>query len=427
MNRIKKATLSIALLLISVAQACVLFTPPPTAEPETTNTPHPVVPADTPAIEPHEIAEMRSCPVNEAQNPTINLTDPLAAEVPLLDYLNSGGDINTLNDNLTYAAMIPAAGFGTGEIPINEDSLLDFVFLLVEPDSANLHPFGRLYVFLCDQDHYTTAYTSAVDENWFNPQIHTLQDLNMDGLEEIVFSESQCGAHTCFADVQILGWKAGEMANLLSGSSSDMPYPVVDISTEEGLPTSVIVTATAIGSAGAGPFQPFQRIWQWNPDTGLFEPGEDIILETSYRIHAFYAAEDRFAEGDIEQALAGYDKVINDSSLSDWGDPGREQIVLSAFSQFRKIQVLLVSGNETDASLVYSEWMAQEPQAPSAAFREAAEIYMNTYNEAGSLSDACQAVETYAADHTAELIDSLYFGYSNRMYEPAALCRSDFE
>ncbi|MBN1264226.1 MAG: hypothetical protein JXA25_01945 [Anaerolineales bacterium] len=428
MNFSKRIFIITTLPLIFFLQACTPTAATPSlAEKAGTNTPQPSPPPETPTIEPPNTEEVRSCPIEEAQIPMADLSDPLSAEEPLLAYLNSGGSLPALTDQLTASAMIPAAGSGIAETLINQDTLLDLVFLLVQADSAHMHPSGRMYIFLCDQDHYKTAYTSPVDENWYNPQIHTIQDLNGDNLSEIVFSETQCGAHTCFASTRIYSFYENELRNLMTGSSEDMPFPIFEISTSETLPPQIIVTASATGSVGAGPFQPFRRIWQWNPDSSLIEPGEDIYLETPFRIHAFYAAEDFFTAGAFEEALAAYDRVIQDTGLSDWSDPVREQSVLTAFSRFRKIQAYVMAGSDADAGNVLAEWKDMESDSYSTPFFNAAELFWIKYLETGESAAACLSVAEYAVDHKAELIDSLYFGYSNRLYEPADLCISELD
>ncbi len=412
------------IMLILLITACT-----PADKPEDpTPAANPPTPAHTsavdtaPADEPEMSSEPISCPVEKNGAPRFSSTDPMQSEEPLLEYLNTGGSIHELQAQLTAAAMIPAAGGGFTQANINPDNLLDLVILLVDADSENLQPSGRLYVFNCTGDEYASVYASSPQEEWFNPQIHSIQDLNNSGSADIVFSQSGCGAHTCFANTQILGWQNNQLINLLEGITEDLPYPVFEIRSTSDAPAQLIVTATAVGSVGAGPFQPYQRIWQWNVNTERFEPGDDILLSSNYRIHAFYAAEDLLLEGDYQEAIPRYERVISDNTLSEWADPERERSILKAVAHLRIIQAHLLSGDLQQAGNAYAASPDLPEEDPGQPFITAAGLFLDAFQETGNPEAACQALIEFAEENRPDVIEPLYFGYANRIYESEDLC-----
>lgn len=423
----RKTSSGFAPLLVAAAllltPACSLMEQVVTPQPDPGATPKSAEPTPEPTDSPVSTADSDpvTCPVPVDGSPAFTAADPLTSGEPMLTYLNSGGSIPELSSQLAEDAMIPASGIGTAQALLNPDNLLDLAILLVQPDSANLHPSGRLYVFICEEDHYRTAFTSKVEEERFNPQIHTIQDLNGDSLSEIVFSDSSCGAHTCFAATRILSWQNDGITDLMAGTTDDLPFPVFDINPEPDPPT-LSVTATSIGSVGAGPFQPYRRTWEWNAESGLFEHGPDVLLPSGYRIHTLYKADDLLAAGDVSEAIRTYDQVITDDTLSDWAEPAREQAVLTAFARFRILQAHTLAGNQPEAQAAYQDLQETAPGDPGEPFAAAGEMYWSTFNETGDLVTACTSVENYAAENKAAMIDALYFGYSNRLYEPEDLC-----
>jgi hypothetical protein len=423
-SRKTRHLLLLVMMLALLVTACI-----PTGIPEdptlAVNPPTPAQTAaleSTPADEPDDSSEPIPCPVERTGAPEFSSTDPLSAEEPLLAYLNTGGSIPELRQQLTSAAMIPAAGGGFTQTTINPDNLLDLVILLVDADSANLHPSGRLYVFNCTGDEYAGVYASPPEEEWFNPQIHSIQDMNSSGSAEIIFSQTWCGAHTCFSDTQILGWQNDRLSNLLEGTTEDLPFPVFEILTKPDAPAQLIVSATAMGSVGAGPFQPYQRHWEWNNSTERFEPGDDILLASNYRVHVLYAAEDLLIAGKHEEAISGYERVITDNTLSEWADPERERAILEAFAHLRILQAHLLSGDLQKARNVHAAFPDLSGEDPGQAFITAAGLFLDAFQETQDLDSACQALVEFAEKNRSKVIEPLYFGYANRIYEPEDLC-----
>lgn len=401
-----------ALVLVALATAACRFSPQPTPTPEGEIgfLPLTEVASITPPAPPR-----RACLPVSGQPPLPALDDPAAAAPALLQYLNEGGD--------PVALVEGEASLDLTKLDFDGDGWVDLAFVLRDMEVAAPQPPGSLLLFHCQQGSFEIAHSSRPLSDRSAPDIHSSEDLNGDGNEDLLVSRQRCGAHTCVAEFQVLLWFQGRIENRFEGQTDDLPSPRVEVQISESGAAEIAITATGINSVGAGPFRPLTRIWSWDRASGRFRPTGEQEHSTDFRIHRLHDADALALEGQPADALALYEHVIVDASLRDWGDPERERRVLSAYARFRQVTSAIQLEDREQAEH-YLEFLrsAVQPDGPGAPYLGLAEAFWSAYQLTESLTAACLEAQAYAAAHREGVLDPLYFGYANPDYSPEDVC-----
>lgn len=342
-----------------------------------------------------------------------------------LDFLNNGATVDELSDALNdrHVANQPISAISAD---MTGDKKLDVVVSVYNPTSQT-PPEGSLIIFVCQGDQYSLALNQPTPEETIGPIIWYLEDINGDGRADLVDSLATCGANTCFEEVRIISWEGDSFVNRLEGSTSDLPYPLVEIRDPDGDGVyDLEVTGTGIASAEAGPQRSMKRVWKYDPIDQRWQKSDEIPGESDYRIHMVHDADDAAREGDFEQALVLYQRVISDPSLQDWVDPNIEKANLTAYSQFKMIVVYSILGQGDFAQIVYEELAASySKNDPQYAFVEMSNVFQQAYTQDG-VGIGCATVADYAGAHANEILIPLTsFGYGNPGYTAEDVCPFD--
>lgn len=365
----------------------------------------------------------QTCPV-PAGSPTLpDLADPLTWASDLEHYLNQGGLLTTLLESIE-SRQTELEPEQTGVVlDLNADGSEDLALILTDRDQNSTLPSGTLFLFLCGRDRYELEYISPPAEVPGLPSIAASEDLNADGFPDLLISTENCGAHTCFQNLQVLSYVQGRFENILQGRSDDLPNPTLELHGpgDDGR-WSLAMTGTGISSAGAGPYRERTRTWTWNPTSGAYVPGQDALGEPRYRIHLLQEADATADAGDYATALERYQQVIEDSRFDDWiyGETG--QRTLAAFATYRQMWIHLSQG-DTGAARRSLEFMQASATNDTADMLELAQVTFEAY-ENGGIAAACTAAQAYGASHTTSILEPLNYGYANRAYSAPDLCLS---
>lgn len=432
--------LGLALLvpLAALAAACRFSLPEPTATPENpflpvfasatsiaatsesfvTGTPMP--PTPTPRTGPPQ-----ACAVPDAGPPTPDLTHPHTQARTLNNYLNAGGSPDALAQFASDQHLLPMNGPAMVKLDLNGDGWLDLAYSLIDPAASQIQPPGSLYVFLCQKSSYQLVYTSAPVPEHGAPELLAAQDLNGDHLDDLLFDFPNCGAHTCFAQIQVLTWYHGQAQVRLQGQSDDLPSPVIKVepaSAAGGLPR-ITVTGTGVNSVGAGPYRQRMRTWTWDSASGDFTPSGEVELPAVYRIHVVYDAEQAAAQGDVADAAQLFQTVIHSNQLKAWMDAATERPVLSAYAEFRLVVLYTRAGQIDQAQSAYEALQMDYPSGKlGSAYAQMGQTFWSLFQSNGNVNTACRAAQDFAAAHTDTILQPLYFGYANKTYTPSDIC-----
>ncbi len=333
-------------------------------------------------------------------------------------FLSQGGILENLDQGLYQAGMLgQPIGIQAGDF--DKNGAVDVAVVLINPASAPVTPDGRLLVYLCQDGAYLLhEIHPPSEEDYRTPILKFNQDLNGDAQPELVAGFGSCGAHTCFESLGIYSWQNGGFANLLSGSTGDLPYPSVSLEGPDSQGFYAIkISASGFGSVGAGPQREIIRVYTYDPGLNQWVLFAEKTGSSTYRVHALHDAEDLAAAEKFPEALVLYQQVISNDALLEWQDPQTERANLAAYARYKMIALYTLLGREEIAQAALAEFeTAVPPGSSQTGYLDMARIFRR---EGGfeNRARACTAVQAYADKHSEQILaplGTLAFGYVNR-------------
>jgi hypothetical protein len=320
---------------------------------------------------------------------------------------------------------------------LNGDSWLDVVIALADPPMPGvarrgenalllslwqLSEGGSVLVLLCRGDSYVPSIPPSLEEAGAVPALHADAELTGDSSADLLMGWRTCGAHTCFERFEVLSATGAQVTRHALDPSADLPYPEATI----GADGSLAVTATEIGSIGAGPYRRFTRTWVWDPANRAFRLDFEEFEPPRYRIHVLLDADAAARLGDLQEALDLYHRVVLDDSLLDWVDPTIERANLTGYSMFRVVLTYLRMNDAGDAQKAYGILQNQYPdEAVGQAYAAMGQAFWDVYTATNDLEQGCRAARDFAESSADEVLTPLYFGYANPVYTPADVCPTE--
>jgi hypothetical protein len=336
-------------------------------------------------------------------------------------FLQAGGDPTVL------AAALFDRGWQTATsaavwTDVEGDGDLDFAAGLVGPtDAQGTTPGGSVYLWRCHAGAYLRTEIAPARPNFDPPAIRQAWDLTADGVPELIVAYPMCGAHTCFTQYAVFQWDGSSMVDRFQGASDDMPYPELAVHADgSGSPAALEITATGLGSIGAGPFRSWTRTWTWDEHAAAFIPGEPVIESARYRIHALHDADDAYRRHELAAALALYRQVVDDDGLLDWPAAGDRRAELTAYAAFRRVLTFLAVDDAPQARDEFDLRLAA-PSGAAEAYAELARLALAAYADSG-FEGACASASAYALENPDAVLTPLDFGYANRAYTAEDIC-----
>jgi hypothetical protein len=389
----------------------------------TTTTPKSGIPPSTPT----EVRPSFACPVPLGAPAIPSLTSSSEWANTLLAYLNQGGSLSGLIEAMPDLDQSDPGGLGAVVADLNGDSLEDLAITLVERpcDTENSLPGeSALLIYLCAEEQYRLTHAASSSPNADRLHLYRVTDLTGDGVQELLVMQEFCGAHTCFQAWEVLQWQRNRFVNILAGRSDDLSSPVLEIRGPRPDGSMILnITGSGVQSAGAGPSRTLTRTWHWSEAEMLFEIVEERLSEPTFRIHALHDADQAALHGDLNTALGGYSRVIEDPNLDDYpyAEEGRAQ--LSAYAIYRSMLLWILSGNlaQAETTLIFLQ-EAYPPGSPGGGFSALAGDVWLAYQAQPDMVRACQTAQAYALAHPGEVLDPLNYGYANKTYAPVDIC-----
>ena len=202
----------------------------------------------------------------------------------ILTYLNAGGTAQELGVDMEALGIsnpppLPdARPITAASADFTGDGLLDVAVSFINPESESVTPGGALVIYTCSTNVYIITHIEISPEFTGAPAIISSTDLNNDNNADVIFSSTTCGASTCFEAVQILLWNGEFFEPRLEGSTADLPYPDIQlVDYDQNGTYSLEIVGSGFGSVGAGPQRPTGLVWDYNPDSGTWQAGEEIL------------------------------------------------------------------------------------------------------------------------------------------------------
>jgi hypothetical protein len=305
-------------------------------------------------------------------------------------------------------------------VDVDDDGDGELLIVLVDPSPEyGINQRGDLLVVDRKGRGFDLAYSAAGDFAFLDPALIEVDDLNGDGLTEMAFSFTECGAHTCFTTVHIVTSGAGKYQDL-TGGGVQMSYVDPYFSDWDGDGVrELIMHGGTIGSVGAGPQRERWEVYKWD---GVGYPLSETVYDySSYLYFRVLDANQALLGGDYERAATLYLEAIDDPDLDVWMEES-EREGLVAFSRYRLSLTYLLLGEAGLARASLDELLVAQPDS---LYTQVASILWDTFQSTTDLRAACESVGAFAASHpeTADVLAD--YGYGNPTFTPEEVCPSD--
>jgi hypothetical protein len=404
----------------------IVVLPTETATPAATETVKPTVeqtlaPTEVVVILPLD-GDLRTCVDLSAHEP---LPDVAYEEYPaaIMEYLNQGASPEELAVELIVRDLNP------NEQPVwAEDLTGDGVRdVVVSIYNLQIQPQGGMMIYTCVEGQYQLDYISLASQTEHAPEALVIQDLNADQLPDLVFTMTNCGAHTCFDDVEILSWIDGRFTELVEGSTTDLPNPSAQLTdyNRDGI-YSLEVVGTAVASVGAGPQRDRTKIWEYDQADGLWKFASESLASSPFRIHLVHDADDAMLRGEYQIASLLFAQVVSEGDdLLDWLNPTEEESNLSAYAYYKQVVAAGFLAQIQQGADLLTEMEEEYGGTGQVAYLQMAQAFWQAFTGSGSAEEGCNAAHQYAVLNQLAVLTPLSsetYGYANRDYGPTDIC-----
>jgi hypothetical protein len=278
-----------------------------------------------------------------------------------------------------------------------------------------------------------------------DPGVRAIQDLNADGVPEIVISYILVvGTHANYSRIfEIISWDGGQFVGLIGGSAEvfNGDGRVRDLDAD-GLFELVLAHKPGRGFEVSALDRPRTDVWAWDGDAYTLSYSQ-ADSPPDFRIQAVWDGDDATHRDDYDAALAFYQQAVFDQELFGWSsdrvasdaayeggatptpDPN-EQPLLAAYGRYRIMLLHAARGYLNEAQVVYDTLLAKfPPDSVGGQYGQLASAFWGTFTGNEDLAMACESAINYASAHGDEILRPLgrdYYGFVARDYTPEDIC-----
>ena len=427
----------------------------PTETPTASNTPLPTISTFTPTFDVSTIltvtpAPKTECPKeNNSLKPNFKFDDnSIDIEQEILKYLNNGGSIQTIIDELSKIYPDPhRINNAYAFTDVTNDGVPDLIFDGFPISYSDVSPiYHTFYILSCRDKQYSLfSGKDTIGTALFNT-IYKIVDMNKNDVPEIIVYNNKCSGGGCYSFF-IGEWDGKAFIDLA---------PNIGL---EGITDGRIQDTNNDGSLELilfGGLHIHEPTWRSEIHTYMWD-GQNIVeqpVEFSQLVFLFQVVQDADTSvtvGKYDKALQLYEETISKKKLEWWsaerqkieqakldyywaGEPTpdtkavedkTEYPSLAAYAYYRIMLIHLVQGNELDASTVYNtlhEKFGNDPYGHP--YVEMATAFWDAYQSTHKMYNGCAAAIEYAAEHPDILIPlgSDYHGSQSHIYKPEDVC-----
>ena len=386
-------------------------TPEPTATPTDEPTPTPVeeptatdVPTSTPTHDPN--SALPACPVDLA-----------IASAPLLDVLNQdNGSGELLNAFLAACGLVsdgPVLGDLTGD---GLDDLV-IVYSLAEENGS---PTGQGDLLIANgtaDGGYSQEYVAGAAGS---VRLLKTEDVNDDGLADVVWQDSTCGASTCFDTLYVRSWDGKGWQDWTDGTIT-MAAAAIEIADvdEAGSGAELTLSGGTYGSVGAGPQRDRTEVWA-SIDGAPYTLLRESYGESACLYHLILDANHSFAvDLDFELAQTRFSRAIFEKKYNACWTHDNELDELRSFAFFRLAQIAAYTGESATAQTLVEQLADSYPSQP---YAQVGRIWLDAYQASGDPVQACVLVTNFVTANPAAVEVLADYGYANPTFTADDVC-----
>jgi hypothetical protein len=344
----------------------------------------------------------------------------------LLAYLNQGGNPVGISNFIANNNIVNEydESFWIGDLTANGKD--DIVLSLQDSQKQSIPPSGVFLIIICNDNQYQLGKIIVPETPEGVGKIVYVQDIDNDYIPEVISSNSFCGAHTCFEQINIHSWNGNEFIERFSGTSTDLPFPQMKLIDFDGNGIfDLEITSNGFGSAGAGPQRQRTKIWTIDDIGNNWAFSQELLSQSKYRIHMFHDAETAFSQADYQVALVLYEVVISEDTLSDWISPETERQHIRTYARFKQIVAYSYLENITLANAMLNK-IIEDVSQNDVRFPmvQLAQLFYDELITNG-LDSACSTAIQYANDNHQAILGPLgsnTYGYAQQEILAESIC-----
>jgi hypothetical protein len=352
--------------------------------------------------------------------------------------VRDGGSATCLSELLAELALIREGETPCARADMDGDGQDDYAVRLFLPDLPDYRP-GTVVIFGAASS-YTPVFRVRnafegepldASYSWLPaPSIFGAEDFNGDGKIELAATSHQCGAHTCFTRLFVLGFSDGRN-ELLVRKTAEAPFGVVEAPDADNQirfedadgdgSRDLVFRQGVIKSLGTGWQRASTETYLWDGEKYTFSGR--VYDPSDHRYFKVRDADDAFARSAYQTAIDLYQTAMNDRELKDVEYFGSTEELI-AYSGFRIALAYIQLGDILSASSAVEGTIAGHPDSlygqATVEFRNAAGFTQAGIG--GSLTDGCAAVTTFLTKNLERFHEVWNYGYANAVSGPEAIC-----
>ena len=279
-------------------------------------------------------------------------------------------------------------------------------------------PVGQQELVILDggQAHslsYAIAATGTID-------LLATQDINADGVVDVVWTDTVCGPNSCFVTVHVRSWDGVAWRDWTKGTITMASADVsLTPSSEPGMPKEIRLTGGQYAGADAGPQRTRTVVWT-STDGAPYALSSERMMPSLCLYHTVIDANHALAdERYLEKAQWLYTDAVENINLQACGERLNELSELRSFALFR---LALIAGYLSDPELAAARVQRLASMYNKQIYAEVAVRWLAAYQQSGDAEKACETVYDFAAV-TPDVVNILAdYGYANPTFTMKDVC-----
>jgi hypothetical protein len=304
-------------------------------------------------------------------------------------------------------------------VDVDGDGQEDMLIAVTDPDNS-FPQRGMLLLYLRQKNTYRLAQQVGDPRNGYpsNPTIFAANDLLKDGGTEIVFTLTDCGAHTCFTTLDVLRWDQQQLRSLMD-SPRQMANAEISLNPSGHGTLDILMHGGTIGSVGAGPQRAVNELYRWNGKA--FTLTAKSVDPSNFLYFKVVDANALMLNKKYAEAAALYQEAITNPKLEVYGiaGPEPERSNLNAFARFRLMVAYALLNDVALAQSARDDLLGQQPEH---IYAQVSNIFWQSYMADHSVSAGCRAVTSFALSHPEVAAVLANFGYANLGIKAEEVC-----
>ncbi|MXY94636.1 MAG: LysM peptidoglycan-binding domain-containing protein [Caldilineaceae bacterium SB0670_bin_27] len=246
------------------------------------------------------------------------------------------------------------------------------------------------------------------------------QDINADGLTDVVWTDTVCGSGSCFVTVHIRSWDGVAWRDWTKGTIT-MAGATVSLapSDKPGRPYEIRLVGGQYAGTDAGPQRARLAVWT-STDGAPYALSSERMMPSLCLYHTVVDANYAMtSELYLEKAQWLYADAAENSTLQACGDRANELAELRSFALFR---LALIAGYESNPELAAARVKRLASTFERQIYAEVGVRWLAAYQQSGDAGTACEAVYNFAVANP-EVVNILAdYGYANPAFTAKDVC-----